>query len=172
MKRSVIFCIALLFALCFPLNCLAATEFEPINQGETYLDGSWYLDEAGLQVGYNFFPNGGGFLFVGETVVPIRHGIWNGRLYVSDNGNVESFPFQLDGDGIRIDGLLYLPVEDDPDAAASMEAMLSEESKQSEPSETSPQLWEIAVQLITLAAAVGVVAILFRFLRKQRKQRP
>lgn len=170
MKRLILLPTALLI-LCLLCSC-GAVEPGPINEGETYLDGAWYLDDAGLQIGYSFFPEGRGFLFIGETVVPIRYGISGEYLYVSDNGAVEEHAFLATEDGLRIDGLLFLPVEEDPNAAASVEAMLSEAMQQepaSDLSDTSPQAGERILQLITLAAAVGVVVILVQFLRKRRK---
>lgn len=174
MKPSVLLLAALLLSLC--LLCGCGTEEikpDPINEGETYLEGCWYLNEDDLHVGYNLFPDGGGFLFIGETVIPIRYGISGGYFYVSDNGNVESFPFQSGEDGIWIGDMLYRPMEDDPEISAAVESMraemdLSEESVPS--SEPSGQIGVLLVQLVTLAAAVGIVVILAVFFRKRRKK--
>lgn len=180
MKRFILpfLALALSLSVCLLCGCGAgetgsSVQPDPINEGETYLDGCWYLDEGDLHVGYNLFPDGGGFLFVGETVVPIRYGISGGYLYIADNGGVESFPFQASEDGIWIDDLLYQPVEEDPEISAAVESMLSEAKPHEEPSapsESSPQIGKFIVQLITLAAAAGVVVILVGFLRKKRKK--
>lgn len=171
MRRFVLLCTVLLLSLCLLCGCDAAKP-EPIHAGETYLDGAWYLEEGDLHVGYNLFPDGGGFLFIGDTVVPIRYGISDGYLYISDNGSVESLPFLEAEDGLWIDGLLYLPVAENPEAAASVEAMRSEaQQEQSAASSATPsQIGKTVMQLITLAAAVGVVVILVQFLRKRKKK--
>lgn len=175
MNRFTLLFMALFLSLCLLCGCegpgrAEEAEPEPINRGETYLDGAWYLEEETLHIGYNLFPNGGGFLFIGETVIPIRYGVFDGYLYVSDNGNVESFPIQAAEDGLWIDGMLYQPVAENPEASAAVESMReAQQESSSAVSEAAPQTGKLVMQLITLAAAVGVVVILVQFFRKRRK---
>ncbi|MCH5184209.1 MAG: hypothetical protein J1E00_08545 [Oscillospiraceae bacterium] len=174
MKPFVLLLTALFLSLCLLCGC-GAQEIkpDPINEGETYLEGCWYLNDGDLHVGYNLFPDGGGFLFIGETVIPIRYGISGGYFYVSDNGNVESFPFRTGENGIWIGDMLYQPMEDDPEISAAVESMRAEmdlSEKDAPSSGSSGQIGALLVQLITLAAAVGIVVILAMFFRKRRKK--
>lgn len=167
MRRWALLCMALFLPLCLLCGC-GGTEPEPLVDGETYLEGFWCLEEEELHVGYNLFSDGGGFLFIGETVVPIRYGISGEYLYISDNGNVERLPFFSAEEGLWIDGMLFLPVEEDPETSAMVESM-REEARQAAASASSAQTGKLAVQLVTLAAAAGVVVILVRFLRNRKK---
>ena len=177
MRRLFSLSAVLLLSLCLLCSCGAngsggTVEPKPINEGETYLDGFWYLEEDDLHVGYHLFPDGGGFLFIGETVVPIRYGIFSDSFYVSDNGNVESFPFHATEDGLWIDDMLYRPMAEDPDISAAVESMRAE-GKQEEASahtDSPSQTGKIIAQLVTLAAAVGVVVIIVGYLRKRKKK--
>ena len=177
MKRWALLCMAFLLSLCLLCGC-GEIEPQPLADGETYLEGLWYMEEEGLHVGYSFFSDGGGFLFIGETVVPIRYGISGDSLYVSDNGNVETLPFFASEEGLWIDGMLFRPVEEDPEVSAAVESMRQEamrseamrsEAQQSTDSSDASQTGKFVVQLITLAAAAGVVVILIRFLRNRKK---
>ncbi|MBQ5791092.1 MAG: hypothetical protein IIW19_00090 [Clostridia bacterium] len=89
---------ALLSLLCLLLLCGCAPG--PINDGETYLDGAWYFSDPslGLNVGYNFFPDGGGYQFIGSTVNPIRYGVYEGNIYIAvGDGPADSFSFEISG---------------------------------------------------------------------------
>ena len=167
MRRVAFLSTLLLLALCLLCGCNAPTP-KPIHEGETYLDGLWYLEEGGLHVGYSFFPDGSGYLFIGETVVPIRYGIYNEYLYVSDNGNVESLPFSVAEDGLWIDEMLFKQAEEDSEFSVAVDLTPSE-AQQSTAASSAPQAGMIVMQLITLAAAVGVVVILVRFFRNRKK---
>ena len=172
MRRCVTLCMALMLSLCLLCGC-GGNEPEPLVEGETYLEGLWYMGEGGLHVGYNLFSDGGGFLFIGETVVPIRYGISGEYLYISDNGNVETLSFSSAEDGLWIDGMLFRSVEDDPETSAAVESMRQEtqrqEAQREESKQAASQTGKLVVQLITLAAAVGVVMILVRFLRNKKR---
>lgn len=157
----------LILFLCLLCGC-GGTEPGPLVEGETYMEGLWYLGEEELHVGYNLFSDGGGFLFIGETAVPIRYGISGEYIYISDNGNVEALPFSSAEDGLWIDGMLFRPVEDDPEASAAVESMRSE-AQQLTASTNASQTGKLVVQLITLAAAAGVVVILVQFLRNRKR---
>lgn len=177
MRRWVVLLTAAFLSLCLLCGCGAnesggAAEPEPLHEGETYLDGFWYLEEDDLHVGYNLFPDGGGFLFIGETVIPIRYGIYGGDFYEFDGNEVKSRSFQAGEDGIWIGGMLYRPLEEDPEVSSAVEMMRSEAERAeqtSASSEASPQIGKTVMQLVTLAAAVGVVVILVGFLRKRKK---
>lgn len=169
MKYPVLLCLTLLLSLCLLCGC-GESGPEPLAEGETYLEGMWYTEEMEPHVSYNLFSDGGGFLFVGETVIPIRYGISGEYIYISDNGNVESFPFRATEDGIWIDGMFYQPMEKDPEVSAAVESMRAEAERSTASSGNSSQGVEFIVQLVTLAAAVGVVVILVRFLRKRKKR--
>lgn len=162
----------LILFLCLLCGC-SGTEPGPLVEGETYIEGLWYLGEGELHVGYNLFSDGGGFLFIGETVVPIRYGISGEYIYISDNSNVEALSFSSAEDGLWIDGMLFRKVEDNPDASAAVESIRSEaqrqEAQQATASSNASQTGKLVVQLITLAAAVGVVVILVRFLRNRKR---
>ena len=166
MKHFILLCLALLLPLFLLCGC---GEFkpEPLNQGETYLEGFWYLEEGELRVGYNLFSDGGGFLFIGETVVPIRYGLFEGDIYISDNGNVEVLPFLAAEEGLWIDGMLFRPMDEDPEISAAVESIRSE--AQQNTSSSPSQIGTTVTQLVTLAAAVGVVVILVQFFRKRKK---
>lgn len=172
MKRLILLCITLLLFLCLLCGC-GEIKPEPLVDGETYLEGLWYMEEGELHIGYDLFSDGSGFLFIGETVVPIRYGISGEYLYLSDNGNVETLPFFAAEDGLWIDGMLFRPIEEDPEISAAVESMRAEEQRseaqQSSGSSDAPQIGTLIVQLVTLAAAIGVAVILIRFLRNRKK---
>ena len=167
MRRSAFLLAALLLSLCLLCAC-GETKPGPIHEGETYIEGLWYLGEGELHVGYNFFSDGGGFLFIGETAVPIRYGISGESIYISDNGNMECLSFSSTDEGLWIDGMLFLPVEEDPEVSAAIESMRSE-AQQSAASSNSAQTGKLLVQLVTLAAAAGVAVILVRYLRNRKR---
>lgn len=172
MKRAAGILCALVLLLCLLAGC-GITDPAPLNKGETYLDGAWYLDDDSLHVGYNFFPDGGGFLFIGETVVPIRYGVLGERIYIYNDTGLQDFTFGFAESGILIGGVLYQPVEEDMETAASIEALLSnaQAQEQQQPAEESaPFGIQLFLQLITLAAAAAVVVILVRYFSKKRKK--
>ena len=170
MKKKILcgtICILLLLAL---FGC-GGSNSAAINKGETYLDGSWYNDD--LNIGYNFFPNGTGFQFIGSTVNPIRYGFYGDALYVSVfDGEAQPLPYSEEGDNLKIFGFMFYPVEDDPAVAASVEALLAEQSlteeqKQSKESGSSPLM---KVFLILSLAVVVFVLFLFVWVRKKKLQ--
>ena len=165
MRRTGGLCLALAVCLLLLTAC-GLTKIAPINEGETYLEGSWYFEE--LHVGYNFFPDGGGYQFIGETVVPIRYGVFNHSIYLVDSGGVVDFTFEETDEGILIGGLLFLPVEENPEIAESVEAMLSEAEKQAA-EESLPLFRQMILRFATLAAAVAILVILCRYFVKKKK---
>lgn len=169
MRRYTAWVCALILLLCLLAGCGAVTP-APLHEGETYLDGSWYLDDGILQIGYNFFPDGGGYLFIGETVVPIRYGVLGACIYVYDNAEMQEFSFASSEEGLWIGGMLYQPVADDPEVAMSVEALLSE-AQQEQPQESPTSGLELLLRLVTLAAAVAIVVILFRYFKKKKQQK-
>lgn len=169
MKRGTAWICALVLLLCLLAGCGAVTP-APLHEGETYLDGSWYLDDGMLQVGYNFFSDGGGYLFIGETVVPIRYGVFGDQIYVYDNAEMQAFSFSINEEGLWIGGMLYQPVADDPEVAASVEAMLSE-AQQNSSSDSSLFRVDSLLRIVTLASAVAIVVILFRYFKKKKQKK-
>ena len=170
MKKRIVcglVCVLLLLAL---VGC-GGSNPNPINKGETYLDGSWYNED--LNIGYNFFPNGTGFQFIGSTVNPIRYGFFGDALYVSVfDEEAQPLPYSEEGDNLKIFGFMFYPVEDDPAVAASVEALLAEQSlteeqKQTGESKKSPFM---TVFLILSLAVVVFVLFLFVWVRKKKLQ--
>ncbi|MBP5230672.1 MAG: hypothetical protein ILO68_02995 [Clostridia bacterium] len=167
----------LLLAVLTALSLLPAACSAPgtaINTGETYLDGSWYYDDGDLRVGYNFFPNGTGYLFVGNTPTPIRYGIYMGNLYVDANGDVNALPFGEEGENLLIGGLTFRPVVSPDDSGA---ALLStpESVDPSLPSDTGGTAFRTAALILAALVVLALIAaILFRFFRnrKQPSNRP
>ncbi len=168
-KQTYIPLFLLLAAILTGLLCSCSeVTFSPIHEGETYLDGSWYFSEGGLNVGYNLFSDGGGYQFIGETVNPIRYGIYEGELYIAVNGgNAVSFPFSASEEGITIGGLLYLPVEEDPVVAASIAATLS--TPEPEEKETHSQLFFLFCCALAVGIVVAVALLLLRLRRSPNR---
>lgn len=134
-----------------------------INTGETYLNGSWYHDDGTLRVGYNFFENGTGFLFIGTAVKPIRYGVYMNNLYLEIDGELSVLPFGQEGDELLIQNLRFLPVTD-PENGLSADQSLEQPGQPETPKG----------QLIFLIAAAAVVvlliaAILIRYFRSRSK---
>ena len=126
MKKLLSAVVLAVFALLLLCGCAPSA----INEGETYLSGAWYFSDEtiGLNVGYNFFPDGGGYQFIGSTVNPIRYGIYEGNIYIAvGDGRTDVFPFERTGDSIVIGGLEYLYAEEDQDTAQSIADTVSKE---------------------------------------------
>lgn len=152
---------ALLLLLSLLLLC-SCSEHRVLREGETYLDGSYYFSQGDLNVGYNFFPDGTGYLFIGSTVNPIRYGIYGQQFYLSvADGTVEVFPFATAGEDILINGLCYVSVKDDPSYAASAEALLSMQSK-AEPPERSGELQKTLFFALSVCLAGGLILAVIR----------
>ena len=134
-----------------------------INTGETYLNGSWYHDDGDLRVGYNFFDNGTGFMFIGSTVQPIRYGVYMNNLYLNIDGDLSVLPFGQDGDELLIGNIRFLPVTD-PENGFSTDQSL-------EPS-AEPQGTDTGRVILIVSAAVVVLliaAILIRFFKTRSR---
>lgn len=166
MKRTLFLLLLLVSVLL--CACGKTAENEPIHPGETYLDGAYYNDA--LCVGYNFFPNGTGFQFIGSTVNPIRYGISDGRLFVSVNGApVDSLSFEKEPENLQIGGIAFLPLKDDPEMGKSLEEMLSGQyasvsSASAEEASSLSPLWFLPVLAI-------VTFVLFLALWVRKKSR-
>ena len=159
---------ALLSLLCRLLRCGCAPG--PINDGETYLDGAWYFSDPslGLNVGYNFFPDGGGYQFIGSTVNPIRYGVYEGNIYIAvGDGPADSFSFEQKGDTLVIGGLEYLYAPEDESGSQSVgEDVSATESVSSDPLAPGG----IAFYVIAVIAFGLVIFILIWVVRTFRKK--
>lgn len=141
----------------------------PINQGETYLDGAWYFSDEtiGLNVGYNFFPDGGGYQFIGSTVNPIRYGVYEGNIYIAvGDGGADVFSFARNGEHILIGGLEYLYAPEDAEAAESIEAILSKEEENAPSGETGGVLFYVTA-LLAFGVVIFLVVWVARTFRKK-----
>ncbi|MBO4366272.1 MAG: hypothetical protein J5843_01310 [Clostridia bacterium] len=152
---------ALLTAVLFAAACSLNTRV--INTGETYLDGSWYHDDGDLRVGYNFFNNGTGFLFIGSTVQTIRYGIYMNNLYLDIDGDLSVLPFGQDGDELLIGNIRFLPVTD-PENGFSTDQSL-ESAAEPQGTDTGRIILIISATVVVLLVA----AILIRFFRTRSK---
>lgn len=155
-------CIALLLGGC------GDVKISPINEGETYVEGSWYFSDAGLDVGYNLFADGGGYQFIGSIINPIRYGIYEGNIYISvGGGEAAVFSYEQTEKGLLIAGLLYEPVEEDPAVAASIEAMLEAQSSQPQTSEDAKQIGIYISAALTVAFVVFIMIWFSRTMKKR-----
>ena len=143
----------------------------PINEGETYLEGTWYFSDGGLNVGYNLFADGGGYQFIGMTSNPIRYGIYGGQFYVALLGEeATAFDFEQTDEGLRIGGLLYLPVQDDPETASSIAALIEAQSSEGE-KESGAETFGFYLSLILTGVLIGLIVIWFARTQKKRGNR-
>lgn len=147
----------------------SCSQNNPINEGETYLNGSWYHDDGDLHVGYNFFPNGTGFLFIGSTPVPMRYGLYMGNLYLDTDGDVSVLPFGTDGDALLIGNLRFLPVE-------SPEGSVVPADSSAQTSDTASQSGNSGFPTVVLiiagiVCAILIAVILVRYFSRRGKSR-
>ncbi len=157
--------IALILLSLFLLG--GCSEQQQIHKGETYIDGAYYLSQGDLNVGYRFFPDGTGYLFIGSTAHMMRYGLYEQRLYLSvSGGEVESFRFEQSGEDILIDGLCYLHVVADPSYEESVKALLSTQMEESE-QESSGELSKTVIAALSGCLAVGLVLAIVRRRKKQ-----
>ncbi len=140
-----------------------------LNEGETYLDGAWYFSDEtiGLNVGYNFFPDGGGYQFIGSTVNPIRYGIYEGNIYIAvGDGGADAFPFGRNGENILIGGLEYVFAEEDAEATESIEAVLSAEAASKQPASEGNVLFYVTA-LLAFGVVIFLIVWVVRTFRKK-----
>lgn len=161
MIKTIYFILPVILILTVLSGC--GSSEKPLVAGESYLDGSWYYDDGTLQVGYNLFNNGTGFLFIGETVTPIRYGIYGNEFYIENQGEISKQSYETEGDCIRIGQLLFLPVSDNPELASSIEQQKNEQN-------TDPQISN-STKYIIAAVAVALSAILVMFLVRWYRKR-
>lgn len=165
MKRFLSAALLALFALLLLCGCAPG----PINEGETYLDGAWYHSNPvlGLNVGYNFFPDGGGYQFIGSTVNPIRYGVYEGNIYIAvGDGKADVFPFEQNGENIVISGLEYLYAEEDEETAGSIADMVSKEEQDGTQDPVQGAAFYV-IAILSFAIAVTLVLLMMRALRKK-----
>lgn len=162
--------ILILLAVCTLVLCSCANfGISPIHTGETYVEGSWYFSEGGLNVGYNLFGDGGGYQFIGSVHNPIRYGIYNGSIYIAVNGGEPvAFTYEESDEGLIIGGLLYKPVEANEEVAESIANELAQ--LQSEPEQTGIDALTIGYY-ISAAAGFGLVIFIIVWLVRTVKKR-
>ncbi len=164
-RMTISLVLSALLSLCLLCGCSGQQQ---IHEGETYLDGAYYLSEGDLHVGYRFFSDGAGYLFIGSTVHMMRYGVYEQRLYLSvAGGEVESFRFEQTDEGILIDGLCYLHMEADPSYEESAKAMLSMQEQETK-QEASGELPKTLIAALSGCLAVGLVWAIVRWQRKKR----
>ena len=167
MTRRILLCLLLLCAVVL-CGC-ESVGISPIHTGETYIEGSWYFSEGGLNVGYNLFDDGGGYQFIGNVSNPIRYGIYEGNIYIAVNGDEAiSFSFAESEDGILIGGLLYEPVEANEEIAESIADELAQ--MQSSSAETGLDAMTVGYY-ISAAAGFGLVIFIIVWLVRTLKKR-
>ncbi len=165
MKRFLATAVLAVFALLLLCGCAPGA----INEGETYLEGAWYFSDEtiGLNVGYNFFPDGGGYQFIGSTVNPIRYGVYEGNIYIAvGNGGADVFSFEQKGESIVIGGLEYLYAEEDEDTAQSIAATISKEA----PADPQAPTGGITFYVLACVAFGLVIFLLVWVVRTFRKK--
>ncbi|MBQ3155002.1 MAG: hypothetical protein IJB88_07185 [Clostridia bacterium] len=162
--------ILILLAVCALVLCgCAGLGVSPIHTGETYIQGSWYFSEGGLNVGYNLFDDGGGYQFIGSVHNPIRYGIYNGNIYIAVNGGeAAAFTYEESDEGLVIGGLLYKPVEANEEVAESIANELAQ--LQSAPGQTGLDAVTIGYY-ISAAAGFGLVIFIIVWLVRTVKKR-
>ena len=162
--------LCLLFVLCTLFLCgCGAISTSPIHTGETYIEGSWYFSEGGLNVGYNLFDDGGGYQFIGNISNPIRYGIYGENIYISvAGGEAVAFSFEEADDGILIGGLLYIPVEANDEVAQSIADQLAE--AQSSTEETGLDALTVGYY-VSAVAGFGLVIFIIVWLVRTVKKR-
>lgn len=165
MKRFLVSAVLAVFALLLLCGCAPGA----INEGETYLEGAWYFSDEtiGLNVGYNFFPDGGGYQFIGSTVNPIRYGVYEGNIYIAvGDGRADAFSFEQKGDSIVIGGLEYLYAEEDEDTAQSIADIISKDS----PSDPQAPTGGVTFYILACVAFGLVIFLLVWVVRTFRKK--
>lgn len=165
--RKIRFLICALCIVCCVLLCSCSPA--PINRGETYLEGTWYHSDDYLDVGYNLFADGGGFLFIGDNVSTIRYGIFEGRFYLSANGEkATSMDFSKTEEGLLIGGMLFVPVEEDPAAEESINQALSRAEEEGVVQKPAPNVGFYVAAAIAFALAIFIFLWLVRFIRAKK----
>lgn len=170
--RQITLCAALLL-LCTLLLCGCNNiERKPIHEGETYLEGSWCHTDNGLNIGYNLFADGSGFQFIGNTVNPIRYGIYEGNIYISVIGSdVVQFAFSKSDTGISIGGLLFEPVEENQAVAESIAAAISAaESNTEAGTPLAEQIGSFVSAMAGLLIVILLMVWVVRTIKKRRNQ--
>ncbi len=159
-----------LLALCALVLCgCGDVGMSPIHTGETYIEGSWYFSEGGLNVGYNLFDDGGGYQFIGNVHNPIRYGIYGGNIYIAVNGGeAVAFTYEESEQGIVIGGLLYTPVEANEEIAQSIADELAQ--LQSSTEQTGIDAVTIGYY-VSAAAGFGLVIFIIVWLVRTVKKR-
>lgn len=80
-----------------------------------YISGSYMNNQ--LNVGYNFFDNGGGYQFISDSAFLIEYKIKNGFITITtlleDEKITKTFPFKKYPGSIKIDNITYTAVKDD-----------------------------------------------------------
>lgn len=156
-----------LCAVCCLLLCGCSPS--PINDGETYLEGTWYHSDEYVDVGYNLFADGGGFLFVGDNVSTIRYGIFDGRFYISANGEAPTaMTYEQTEEGLLIGGLLFVPVKEDPSAEESINQALSRAEEEGVLEQPSNGIGFYIAAFIALALTVFIVLWTVRTIRAKK----
>jgi|GEM_PF-600273 len=155
MKKNILLCVLLLCA--FLLCACGNIQPSPIHTGETYLQGSWYFSDGGLNVGYNLFDDGGGYQFIGSAHNPIRYGIFEGNIYIAVNGGEPvAFTYEESDEGIIIGGLMFQPVEANEEVAESIADELAQ--LQSSTEEKGLDAYTVGYYI---SAAVGFGLVIF-----------
>lgn len=165
MKKISIFACVLLCCVCILCSCSP----EPLNKGETYLEGTWYHSDGLVDVGYNLFADGGGFLFIGDNVSTIRYGIFEGQFYVAANGEqTTAMSFEETEEGLLIGGMLFIPVEEDPQTEESIAQALSRAEEEGIIEKPSPNYSFYITALIAFALVILILVWLVRTLRARK----
>ncbi len=152
-------------SLCLLCGCSPG----PLNDGETYLEGTWYYSDDLVNVGYNLFADGGGFLFIGDNVSAIRYGIFEGRFYISANGEQPtSMEFAKTEEGLLIGGMLFVPVEEDPSAEESIQQALSRAEEEGTVAKPAPNVGFYVTAAIAFALAIFIMLWLVRYFRNKK----
>ncbi len=167
MKTSRLFACGVLIVCCLLLFCSCAPA--PLNPGETYLEGTWYHSDDYLDVGYNLFADGGGFLFIGDNVSTIRYGIFEDRFYVSANGEAPtSMDYAETEAGLLIGGMLFVPVEEDPQAEESIAQAISRAEQEGMIESPKPNYGFYIAAAIAFALVIFILVWLVRTIRAKK----
>ena len=167
MKKIRILACVLLAVCCICLFCGCSPA--PLNEGETYLEGTWYYSDDLVNVGYNLFADGGGFLFIGDNVSTIRYGIYGGQFYVSANGEQPNvLSFRETEEGLLIGGMLFVPVKENPRAEESIQQALSRAEETGEVEKQAPNVGFYVTAAIAFALVILILVWLVRLLRAKK----
>lgn len=162
--------LCLLLCLLCTVCCILLCGCSPsaINDGETYLEGTWYHSDGYLDVGYNLFADGGGFLFVGDNVSTIRYGIFEGMFYISANGETPTaMTFEETEDGLIIGGIHFIPVKEDPAVEESINQALSR-AEENEETSSSTNIPFYITAAIALALVIFIMLWIVRMIRAKK----